>query len=1066
MSFLRGLETAGENRAIALRYGGRDASRLGTMKDVIRLLLVAVAGTMLALGPGRIARGLTDEDLVLFPIPDGASVAFDLSDPLDQTQLTKGIHYEFSVVATGGTFTNMASPEDPASWDVIDYRATLSFLSFPPGVSSGSGIEFALVLLGFRQEPTLASDPADAGYVLASFTNAITGQPLFVSDGPGGQVLDQLGSVFLAFEFAAVPGASFTFDYQVALRAPLQNSGQGFSQFNTSFIPTGTCGDGSLNPGEACDDGNPSDGDGCSGSCEVEVGFACSDQPSLCSAICGDGLIRGMEACDSGIAEGGDCCSATCRFEGSSTVCRIAVGPCDLAETCTGSSGACPTDAKSSALCRAAAGECDAEEFCDGVSDTCPDNGFASGTPCRVSAGACDRTEFCEGSAATCPSDAKSTALCRVAAGVCDVAEFCDGASNDCPAQGFATGSECRASTGSCDLAEFCDGQAATCPPDAKSTALCREVAGVCDVVEFCDGASNDCPADDFAAGSECRASTGSCDLAEFCDGSAASCPSDTKSTALCREAAGVCDVAEFCGGASSDCPADGFATGSECRASTGSCDLADFCDGLAASCPSDAKSTALCREAAGVCDVVEFCDGASNDCPADGFATGSECRASTGSCDLAEFCDGSVASCPSDAKSAALCREAAGVCDVVEFCDGASNDCPADGFATGSECRVSAGSCDLADFCDGLAASCPSDAKSIALCREAAGVCDVVEFCDGTSDDCPMDGSEPDGTSCDDVDLCTIEDQCQGGLCVGDPMSCGDGTLQEGCGEACDDGNALSGDGCQDDCQVERGFNCEGQPSICSSECGDGLLASDEECDDGNATGCDGCSVDCRIEGFLSEDSDGDGVGDSCDNCTFVANASQKDLDRDGLGDRCDDTDILGSLVLGRVKAKSRFTSGQEGKGRIMVHGLLDGQRHLDDFGLSLAEGFDPNGNGPDETLLTITVFDEGNLNQVISFTRSECALRMKGNSLVVVACKSPDGTRMARLRKARFVPDIFRLVVRARRLAIEPFFMHQVSVRLRTGDIDRPDQIGNLIPCEIRVQQATKLICREVGP
>ena len=797
------------------------------MKDVIRLLLVAVAGTMLALGPGRIARGLTDEDLMLFPIPPnsvpgGASVAFDLSDPLDQTQLTKGIHYEFSVVPTGGTFTNMASPEDPASWDVIDYRATLSFLSFPPGVSSGSGIKFALVLLGFRQEATLASDPADAGYVLASFTNAITGQPLFVSDDPGGQVLDQFGSVFLAFQFAAVPGPSFTFDYQVALRAPLQNSGQGFSQFNTSFVPTGTCGDGSLNPGEGCDDGNPSDGDGCSRSCEVEVGFACSGQPSLCSAICGDGLVRGMEACDSGSDEGGDCCSSSCQFEGSSTVCRIAVGPCDLAETCTGSSSACPADAKSSALCRAAAGECDAAESCDGVSDTCPDNGFASDTPCRVSAGACDRTEVCDGSGATCPSDAKSTALCRAAVGVCDVAEFCDGASNDCPAQGFATGSECRVSTGSCDPAEFCDG--------------------------------------------------------------------------------------------------------------------------LAATCPSDAKSTELCREAAGVCDVVEFCDGASNDCPTDGF--------------------------------------------------------------------------------------------------------------------------ELDGTSCDDAELCTIDDQCQGGLCMGDPMSCGDGKLQEACDEECDDGNAVSGDGCEDDCQVERGFNCDGEPSICSSECGDGLLASDEECDDGNATGCDGCSVDCRIEGFTSEDSDGDGVGDACDNCIFVANASQKDIDRDGLGDRCDDADILGSLVLGRLKVKSRFTSRQEGRGRITLHGLLDGQRHLDDFGLSLKEGFDPNGNSPGETLLTITVFDEANLNQVISFSRSECALRMKGDALVVVACKSPDGTRMVRLRKARFVPDIFRLVVRARRLAIEPFFMHQASVRLRTGDIDRPDQIGDLIPCEIRVQQATKLVCREVGP
>ena len=44
-----------------------------------------------------------------------------------------------------------------------------------------------------------------------------------------------------------------------------------------------------------------------------------------------------------------------------------------------------------------------------------------------ASAGVCDPAETCTGSSAACPADAKSTAVCRASAGVCDVAENCDG---------------------------------------------------------------------------------------------------------------------------------------------------------------------------------------------------------------------------------------------------------------------------------------------------------------------------------------------------------------------------------------------------------------------------------------------------------------------------------------------------------------------------------------------------------------------------------------------------------------------------------------------------------------
>ena len=48
----------------------------------------------------------------------------------------------------------------------------------------------------------------------------------------------------------------------------------------------------------------------------------------------------------------------------------------------------------------------------------------------------------------------------------------------------------------------------------------------------------------------------------------------------------------------------------------------------------------------------------------------------------------------------------------------------------------------------------------------------------------------------------------------------------------------------------TECGFVCDGAvPQICDSECGDGILASDEACDDQNTANNDGCSSTCAEE-------------------------------------------------------------------------------------------------------------------------------------------------------------------------------------------------------------------------
>ncbi|MCP3102463.1 myxococcus cysteine-rich repeat containing protein [Myxococcus sp. K15C18031901] len=44
---------------------------------------------------------------------------------------------------------------------------------------------------------------------------------------------------------------------------------------------------------------------------------------------------------------------------------------------------------------------------------------------------------------------------------------------------------------------------------------------------------------------------------------------------------------------------------------------------------------------------------------------------------------------------------------------------------------------------------------------------------------------------------------------------ACGDGQVRGD--EVCDDGNLASGDGCSSVCQVEPGYECSGQPSVCT---------------------------------------------------------------------------------------------------------------------------------------------------------------------------------------------------------------------------------------------------------
>lgn len=64
-------------------------------------------------------------------------------------------------------------------------------------------------------------------------------------------------------------------------------------------------------------------------------------------ADCGDGVLDAGEQCDAGTSNGSafSCCGAACSYVTAGTVCRTALGSCDVAETCRGDDQACPADA-------------------------------------------------------------------------------------------------------------------------------------------------------------------------------------------------------------------------------------------------------------------------------------------------------------------------------------------------------------------------------------------------------------------------------------------------------------------------------------------------------------------------------------------------------------------------------------------------------------------------------------------------------------------------------------------------------------------------------------------------
>jgi hypothetical protein len=171
-----------------------------------------------------------------------------------------------------------------------------------------------------------------------------------------------------------------------------------------------------------------------------------------------------------------------------------------VAETCTGTSAACPADSFESVAtaCTGTSqgGVCDDADHCSGTANTCIEVYKAASVVCRADAGECDVAENCTGTGAACPADGFELAsvLCTGASqgALCDndAADHCTGTANTCVDVYRAASVVCRADAGQCDVAENCTGTGGACPANAYEPfgTTCDD-GSECTVQDACDGA-------------------------------------------------------------------------------------------------------------------------------------------------------------------------------------------------------------------------------------------------------------------------------------------------------------------------------------------------------------------------------------------------------------------------------------------------------------------------------------------------------------------------------------------------------------------------------------------------
>ncbi len=456
--------------------------------------------------------------------------------------------------------------------------------------------------------------------------------------------------------------------------------------------------------------------------------------------------------------------------------------------------------------------------------EACDDGNLEAGDGCEACLVVNGWT--CEGSPSTC--EQQTTAVCGNA--VVEVGEDCDDG-ND--ADGDGCDSSCNVEDG-----YTCSGEPSVCTTggDPCADVDCSDLDDAC-TVGVCNPDSGACeaqPADDGT----------SCDDGDACT-----------ETDVCT--AGVC------GGTELDCSdLDDACSVGVCDAETGACTVAQADDGTTCdddnACTSDDVCTAgACGGTAVDCSALDsqcgtgVCNPGNGECVAEPVVDGTVCDDGV-NCTTVDVCN--AGTCSGDA---VVC-DAPGACSSVS-CDEASGSCVTAVDPDGTSCD-DGDACTRTDVC--TSGTCGGVARD---CSTLDGPC-VAGVCDPTTGGCAT-APVPDGTTCDDGNLCTAAGTCSAGVCDAAPVDCSglDGACSVG---VCD---ARTGE-CVADVQPD-GASCDDsdlctEADICvSGECGGRAVAcTGDACNTGicnPATG--GCDLTPRANGSPCSDFDACTDGDVC---------------------------------------------------------------------------------------------------------------------------------------------------------------------------------------------------------
>ena len=554
-------------------------------------------------------------------------------------------------------------------------------------------------------------------------------------------------------------------------------------------------------------------------------------------------------------------------------------------------------------------------------------------------------------------------AVC-LATGLCGLADAENGGTCEdedaCTEKGTCKEGQCLGTPVTCDDANPCTDD--TCDPKTGCVATANTLA--CD-----DGDA--CSTDDGCADSKCQGKVKDCDdgnpcTDETCD-SATGCQY-TKNTAACSDN-NACTSDDKClegvcvGGAPTVCDDSNPCTVDSCDVVKGcahvsveegalcsdgdACTIEDkcaagTCTGAVLSCDDKESCTAdTCDKTKGCINTADdalTCDDG-NSCTKTDLCKGGKCEGTNGKvCDDLNACTDD--SCKDDAcvfvANAQPCDDGDkctenDVCAKTTCAPGKPIPCDDGNPCTTDKCDSATGACGFADntaACDDGNGCTASDICSGGLCSGTPKVCDDQNDC--TLDSCTADTGKcsnvarADGSSCNDGSVCTQNEACDKGSCVGVKITCDDGNPCTddvcdpvgGCAAknntaACDDGNACTaGDACLDGtCKAGASPTKCDDANPCTADSCDPAAGcvnanNTEVCNDSDLCTIDDKCADGACAGTAKKCDDGNVcTDDACDpakGCLFAANTIKcTDGSICTLDDKCTDGKCAGSATM-----------------------------------------------------------------------------------------------------------------------------------------------------------------------